>query len=193
MLHIRCDRCNALWRIEANSLLNQFTVTLSQKGRADPGVIVGKAQDLRFWNRVRARVRKRSEGERTTEEVRQAIDELFQAYFTGLRLGDVASVAALYTENAIQLPPDRTIIRGRPQLQSSANEAIHGENTMLTERELSVSGDVAYECGRYTEKVRLNGQEPLKLGGKYLVVFKRTADGWKIDREIWNIQPPLDG
>ena len=121
MLHIRCDGCNALWRIETNSLLNQFTVTLSQKGRADYGVIVSKAQDLRYWNRVRARVRKRSGGERMTEDVRQAIDELFQAYLTGLRQGDVASVVALYTENAIQLPPDRTIIRGRPQLQASAN------------------------------------------------------------------------
>jgi ketosteroid isomerase-like protein len=125
-----------------------------------------------------------------SEDARKVIDELFKSYFEGLRQGDVASVVALYTENAIQLPPNRKITRGRQQIGESSKEAVQEgfENAILTEREVSISGDVAYECGSYTEKFHLKGKEPLEISGKYLIVFKRTADGWKIDRELWNTQ-----
>jgi uncharacterized protein (TIGR02246 family) len=191
MLHIRCDRCQALWRIEFTSLLDQFAVTLSQKGSAEYGVIAGKAQDLRYWNQVRSRVRKKTKGESPSGDVRTAIDELFQVYVQGLRQGDVTSVVALYTDNAIQLPPTGTVIRGRPQIQESSNGAVQQgfENAILTEREVSASGDVAYECGSYTAIYHLAEHEPREVMGKYLIVLKRTADGWRIDREIWNTLP----
>ena len=64
------------------------------------------------------------------------------------------------------------------------------EDAVLTGRELSVNGDIAYEIGNYTEKFHPKGKESIEVKGKYLVIYKNTADGWKIHREIWNILPP---
>ena len=131
-------------------------------------------------------------GEKVSEDARIAIDKLLKDWVEGLKRGDIASVNALYTENAIQLPPDRDMIRGRQKIKEfhSAGVQMGFKDAVMTGRKLSVSGDVAYEVGNYIEKFHPKGKDPLEIKGKYLIVYKRVADGWKIDREIWNILPP---
>lgn len=126
------------------------------------------------------------------EDVPKAIDVVFQGYLDGLRRGDVAAVVASYAEDAISLPPNRDIVRGQKKIKEMTEATVQSgfEEAVLTGRELSVSGDVAYEIGHYTEKFRPKGEELSEIKGKYLLVFKRTADGWKIHREIWNFLPP---
>jgi len=127
-----------------------------------------------------------------TEDARKAIDEVLANWVEGLRQGDVAALNTLCTEDAIQLPPDREIIRGRQKIKESHAEAVQMgvKDAIITERELSVSGDIAYETGNYIEKFHPEGKEPFEIKGKYLIIYKHTADGWKIHREIWNILPP---
>jgi uncharacterized protein (TIGR02246 family) len=126
------------------------------------------------------------------EDVRKAIDKVLTRWVEGLRRGDVAAVNVLYTEDAIQLPPDREMIRGREKIKEFHGEGVQMgfEDAVMTGRELSVSGDIACEIGNYTEKFHPRGKEPFEVKGKYLVIYKHTADGWKIHREIWNILPP---
>ena len=126
-----------------------------------------------------------------SEGVRKAIDKVLKDWVEGLKRGDVASVNALYTEDAVQLPPDRDMIRGRQKIKEfhSAGVQMGFEDAVMTGRELSVSGDIACEIGNYTEKFHPKGKEPFEVKGKYLIVFKRMADDWKIHREIWNILP----
>jgi len=126
------------------------------------------------------------------EDVRKAVDKVLIRWVEGLRQGDVAAVNALYTEDAIQLPPNKEIIRGREKIKEFHSEGIQMgfEDAVLTGRELSVNGDIAYEIGNYTEKFHPKGKEFIEVKGKYLVIYKKTADGWKIHREIWNILPP---
>ncbi|RLE51607.1 MAG: hypothetical protein DRJ26_03895 [Candidatus Methanomethylicota archaeon] len=54
----------------------------------------------------------------------------------GLRIGGVEAINALYTEDAIQLPPKREIIRGREKIKEVHTEAVQMgfENSILTER-----------------------------------------------------------
>jgi len=56
--------------------------------------------------------------------------------------------------------------------------------------ELSNSGDTAYAVGTYTVKISRKGQEPIEDKGKYLLVWKHTATGWKVHRDIWNSSTP---
>lgn len=127
-----------------------------------------------------------------SEATRKAIDKIMNDWAGGLKRGDIDFVNTLYTEDAVQLPPDRDMIRGREQIKEYHSGAIQMgfEDAVLTERKVSVSGDVAYEIGNYVEKFHPKGKEVMEIRGKYLSVFKRTADGWKIDREIWNFLPP---
>lgn len=116
---------------------------------------------------------------------------MLKEWVEGLKRGAVTSVNALYAEDAVQLPPDRDMIRGRQKIKEFHNAGIQMgfEDAVLTGRELSVSGDTAYEIGNYTEKFHPKGKEPFEIKGKYLIVYKRIANGWKIHREIWNILP----
>ena len=59
-----------------------------------------------------------------SEDVRKAIDKVLISWVEGLRQGDVAAVNALYTKDAIQLPPDREIIRGQEKIKEFHNEGI---------------------------------------------------------------------
>jgi len=116
---------------------------------------------------------------------------VLKEWVEGLKRGAVTSVNALYAEDAVQLPPDRDMIRGRQKIKEFHNAGIQMgfKDAVLTGRELSVSGDTAYEIGNYTEKFHPKGKEPFEIKGKYLIVYKRIANGWKIHREIWNILP----
>ena len=123
--------------------------------------------------------------------VRKAIDKVLENWVEGLKRDDVASVNALYTDDAVQLPPDRDMIRGRQKIKEFhiAGVQMGFKDAVLTKRELSVSGGIAYEIGNYTEKFHPTGKEPFELKGKYLIIYKRVGDNWKIHREIWNILP----
>ena len=61
-----------------------------------------------------------------SEDVRKAIDGLFEVYFEGLRKEDVASVVALYAEDAVQLPPSRDIVRGRNKVKEETETTVQG-------------------------------------------------------------------
>ncbi len=53
-------------------------------------------------------------------------------------------------------------------------------------------GDVAYEVGAYTLKIEPEGGQAATDKGKYVVVWKRQADGrWKLQVDIWNTNTPL--
>jgi ketosteroid isomerase-like protein len=46
--------------------------------------------------------------------------------------------------------------------------------------ELSGSGDTIYEIGNFTRKVSQKGQKPVEDKGKYVIIWKYTASGWKV-------------
>ncbi len=56
------------------------------------------------------------------------------------------------------------------------------------------SGDTAYEIGKYSLTIQAEGQAAMADSGKYVVVWKRQADGtWKLHVDIWNSSMPLPG
>jgi len=101
-------------------------------------------------------------------------------------------MAALYTENAVLLPPNSEIIRGRQGIKEFWDASIQMgvKDCVLTTVELSGSGDIVNEMGKYALKIQPKGQEPVEDKGKYVVVWKLTADGWKLHWDIWNSNMP---
>jgi ketosteroid isomerase-like protein len=62
----------------------------------------------------------------------------------------------------------------------------------VTTEDLYGSGDVVYEVGKYTLKFQLEGQESLEKNGKYVLIWKKMADGmWKRHVDIWNSDVPM--
>ena len=64
-------------------------------------------------------------------------------------------------------------------------------NLQPTVIELSGSGDMAHEVGTYTLTIQPEEGGAISDNGKYVVIWKRENDTWKLDVEIWNSSVPL--
>jgi ketosteroid isomerase-like protein len=122
------------------------------------------------------------------QAVRESVDEGNRKFGSAVARKDYAAMAALYTENAMVLPPDGRIVTGKPAIEEfwrSAANALGLTDAALKTRDLEVAGDTAYEVGEANLKVG-SGQVMVK----YLVVWTRSSDGnWRVHRDIWNAMP----
>ncbi len=108
---------------------------------------------------------------------------------------DWAAVTALYTEDAVLMPPNATSVTGH-----AAIEEVFGQFPTLTSFELTIddiqgSGDVAIVRGSYALTMDIEGQM-IEDRGKYLEVRRKQADGsWPIAIDAWNsdIAVPIPG
>ena len=122
------------------------------------------------------------------QAVRESVDEGNRKFGSAVARKDYAAMAALYTENAMVLPPDGRIVTGKPAIEEfwrSAANALGLTDAALKTRDLEVAVDTAYEVGEANLKVG-SGQVMVK----YLVVWTRSSDGnWRVHRDIWNAMP----
>jgi uncharacterized protein (TIGR02246 family) len=123
------------------------------------------------------------------EAVRSAIEAANGRFVELFGKGDAAGVAALYTEDAQVLPPNGDVVRGRAAVQTFWKGVMDAgvKGAKLTAVEVTPSGNMAYEVGRY----ELSGADGKTLdSGKYIVIWKREGSRWKLHRDIWNTSAP---
>jgi len=127
------------------------------------------------------------------EDVRETVENANRMFGEGIRKGDAAAVGALYTEDALLMPPNYDMIRGRSSTQDFWGGAIKMgvKDAVLTTVELMDLGNVVYEVGNYALKIQPEGQAAFEDKGKYVVLWKKMPDGTlKIHRDIWNSSLP---
>ena len=111
---------------------------------------------------------------------RAEIEALTASYQMAERAGDHAAIAALYTDDAVIQPANKPAVRGRTGLDAyfAANDA-EPQDITFTTNDVGVSddGNMAYEVGTITAP---------DYAGKYLTVYRRTPDGWKIVADSWS-------
>ena len=106
-------------------------------------------------------------------------------FMDAVRTGDEERFARLYTDDAVLLLPGREALNGRAGVQTffASFKARGIREIRLTTLELEAFGDTAWERGG-SEAI---GPEGTPIGkGKYIVIWKRTAEGWKLHRDILN-------
>lgn len=126
------------------------------------------------------------------DEVRKAVEAANAEWVAAFNRGDAVAVAALYTEGATLMPPDREMVRGRQGIQEFWQGGIQRglKDAVLTTVEVQADGNTAYKIGRVSLTVHAKDQAPKPISGKYVVVWKRQADGsWKLHVDIWNSTP----
>ena len=106
--------------------------------------------------------------------------------------GDAKALAAMYTSDAIVLPPDSETIRGNEAIgefwKTTRESGV--QSAALTTVDVDRTGDVADEVGKVSLTIQPAGKELTTEAAKYVVVWKRQADGsWKLHRDIWNSLP----
>jgi uncharacterized protein (TIGR02246 family) len=127
-------------------------------------------------------------------EARQAIEASNAKFVDAVKRSDTTTIADNYTDDAIVMSPGSEAWRGR----DAVRKGFSGMMTSMPAKEFSlktddviVGGDLAVETGSFDMTMQPKGGKEMKDKGKYVVVWKRQADGsWKIVRDIFNSDAP---
>lgn len=108
-----------------------------------------------------------------------------KAWVESYNKGDIAAVAALYTEDGEFDDQTGKVNTGRAAIQQTLQQ-VHDmgvRDLSIQERTYQQVGDVAYSTGDFNETVKTPDGKSAKIDGRYLVVSRRQPDGsWKIVR-----------
>ncbi len=129
-----------------------------------------------------------------SQAVTAAVNAISTRYSSTLNAGDLDSWLALWTDDGIQLPPGEPPVVGKDQIRAR-NKGVLDKftvNLSVTNAEVGVAGDWAFDRGTYTATLTpKGGGRALPIDGKYLTILKRQPDGsWKIHRDIFNSNVP---
>jgi len=122
--------------------------------------------------------------------IRKSIEEVNANYSEAIREGNLAGVVAAYTDDATMVPPDGELIRGKQAIEEYYRKLFKMgmKEIVLTTVEVGGSGGTAYEIGKTKVRIQSEGQDAAQDSTKYLVIWKRQADGtWKVHADIWNL------
>jgi uncharacterized protein (TIGR02246 family) len=100
--------------------------------------------------------------------------------------GDFAGVASLYSDDATAFPPGSGMVKGRAGIEAmwkSIAEKV-GEPSLTTLDVKSLGSSAAREIGTFSLKTR--GSNPKEVTGKYVVVWEKIGNDWKLATDIGN-------
>ena len=126
----------------------------------------------------------------------EAIAEAASAFSRSLERGDAAGMADQYVDDATLVPPSGRMVTGREailEFWTPRNPDFRTLAHSLTTDRLEVAGDVAVEVGTWRQEGQLRDAPPTESAGRYLVVWRRQADGsWKMQFDGWTAPFPED-
>lgn len=124
-----------------------------------------------------------------TDEARAGIEATNAQFMAAVSQDDAAGVAACYTENGQIMPPNGETASGREAVQGFFQGFIDaGLNVRLETVEVEGHGDTAHEVGKATV-MDADGQTVDEA--KYIVIWKKVGDEWKLHHDIFNSNLPL--
>jgi uncharacterized protein (TIGR02246 family) len=115
------------------------------------------------------------------------IQKLNDAFVAAFNKGDSQALAAFYTEDAHVLPAGGEMVQGRQAIQSFWDNTMKqlGDGKLTTVDVQPLGPDAAREIGTFSFKTK--GNAPQEVSGKYVVVWRKINDQWKLATDIWNM------
>lgn len=126
------------------------------------------------------------------DPARAFIEKQATAFSGAFAQADFKTLAAMYAEDAIVLPPDGEMVKGRPAIEAFWKGVYDSgvKGVALTVVAVDSSGEMAAEVGKAVLTIKPANQQEVSQTAKYVVVWKRQKDGtWKLYRDIWNGMP----
>jgi len=114
------------------------------------------------------------------------------AYVKASLAGDVKAIVALYTNDAMEMPPNSPAVKGHDAIEAYYRQQMAaGKLTSFTIDHLDVQavGDHGYDVGTYKQSVTMNGKT-MDDTGKYIVVARREGASWKVAYVVYNSDLP---
>jgi len=127
-----------------------------------------------------------------SEADRTAIRQAEQNDMKLMNTQDWKGDSALYTEDAIRLPPNQAAVQGKAAIQAWMAAIPPFSNFQAQSLEIQGQGDWAFDRGTYSMTVTRAGEAPIDDRGKYLIIWRKQADAsWKILRSMYSSDLPL--
>ena len=100
--------------------------------------------------------------------------------------GDFAGIGSLYTDDATAFPPGSAMVHGNAAIGAmwKGVSAELGDPKLTTLDVKPLGPSAAREIGTFSLKTR--GANPKDVTGKYLVVWEKVGNDWKLAADIWN-------
>jgi len=127
-----------------------------------------------------------------SEEDVASIKQVSQTVAKTYQTGDWDALIEVFTEDAVRMPPNTTILEGREAIRASTEASQPFTSLTLTTLEIDGLGDLAFARGTFTYTPAPEDADPIKDSGKFIQILRKQPDGsWRIFRDIWNSDLPL--
>ncbi|MEM9982092.1 MAG: DUF4440 domain-containing protein [Bacteroidota bacterium] len=104
---------------------------------------------------------------------------------------DYAGIASAYTADAKIFPNHTEILEGKDIITYwTLPEGVRTTYHKITQSEITVVNDTAYDYGYYEGKTTHKDGRVSSWQGKYVIVWKKVDNDWKMYLDIWNSVNP---
>lgn len=129
---------------------------------------------------------KQLDTEADTEKIKNMIKKYDEAYTSG----DVDECLTQFTEDAIRMPPNSSVMIGKNAIREYFESRFNLMDTELKSQvdEIIICIDWAIARGSFKgTSAPKSGEDASQDVGKWINIYKRQADGsWKSHHNIWN-------
>ena len=120
-----------------------------------------------------------------------AIQKVTDEFAEGFRTGNLAAVAALYTADAVLMPPNVPTASGRSEIQAFLETFPPVSQFELQQITVDGSEDLAFVHGTYTMTLVMPDGTAVPDTGKYLEIRRRQSDGrWLLTHDMFSSDSP---
>jgi uncharacterized protein (TIGR02246 family) len=132
----------------------------------------------------------------TASNIDAAIRAVADAYVNATLAADAKAIADLYTDDAIEMPPNLPLVKGRAAIQQYYEKQFAAGKIArfsLTHLETRAIGDTGYDVGTYQQNITPATGAAIDDSGKFTVILKRTGGRWKVAYAIYNSDRLMQG
>lgn len=119
------------------------------------------------------------------------IQELSRRFSAAYVAGDIDTMVGLYTPDGVIFPGNSEALQGPDAIRRywtiPAGQRI--TRHVATPTEIRIDGDHAYDHGVYEIAGVRDGTAWGPTLGKYVIVWRRTPQGWRMHLDMWNSRP----
>lgn len=117
------------------------------------------------------------------------LSQMNRDFVKALNAKDAVAAANCYTEDAVLLPPNEGLVKGRANIQKYWAGAIEAGafDAEVATTATGSNGDLGYEIGRLQMKIKMPDGSVVIERGKYTELLRRSPDGkWLSTMGMWN-------
>ena len=121
------------------------------------------------------------------EEIDQILSNI-KEFSISVMNSDAQSIGMAYTVDARIFPNNMDIVKGREAIVAywTLPEGVTTKYHKITPEEIKILGNEAYDYGYYEGTTRRSDGSESSWKGKYVIVWRKIDQEWKIYLDIWN-------